>query len=138
VNRYQAKIAETPQQLETILTLLSEAGADAFHCSTRRFYLPEFEGSDLNLAGWAKKLSGKPSISVGSVGLTNEFIQVFQGEQSEVTGIDRLLDRLERDEFDLIAVGRALLGDPEWLTKTLDGRTEELSPFHVGILGTLH
>jgi 2,4-dienoyl-CoA reductase-like NADH-dependent reductase (Old Yellow Enzyme family) len=137
-NGYQAKIAETPQELETILTLLSAAGTDAFHCSTRRFFLPEFEGSDLNLAGWAKKLSGKPSISVGSVGLSNEFLQVIQGEQSGVTDIDGLLDRLERDEFDLVAVGRALLGDPDWLAKTLSGRTDELSPFHVGLLGTLH
>jgi 2,4-dienoyl-CoA reductase-like NADH-dependent reductase (Old Yellow Enzyme family) len=117
---------------------LTMTETDAFHCSTRRFFLPEFEGSDLNLAGWAKKLSGKPSITVGSVGFSNEFLQVFQGEQSGVTDIDGLLDRLERDEFDLVAVGRALLGDPDWLAKTLSGRTEELSPFHVGLLGTLH
>jgi 2,4-dienoyl-CoA reductase-like NADH-dependent reductase (Old Yellow Enzyme family) len=135
---YHAKIAETPRELETVLTLLSEAGADAFHCSTRRFDLPEFEGSDLNLAGWAKKLAGKPAITVGSVGLSNEFLQVFQGEQSGVTGIDGLLDRLERDEFDLVAVGRALLGDPDWLVKILSGRTQELNPFHVGMVSTLH
>ena len=138
MNAFQAKIAETPQELETILTLLTDAGADAFHCSTRRFHVPEFRGSDLNLAGWAKKLSGKPAISVGSVGLSSEFLQVLQGEQSNVTSIEGLLDRLERDEFDLVAVGRGLLGDPEWLTKVLDGRTDELSPFHVGLLGTLH
>nr|BAV16992.1 putative oxidoreductase [Streptomyces sp. TK08046] len=138
MNHFQARIAETPQELETILGLLSEAGADIFHCSTRRFYLPEFEGSDLNLAGWAKKVSGKPAISVGSVGLSNEFLQVFQGEQSRVTDIGELLDRMEREEFDLVAVGRALLGDPEWLAKILAGRTDELTPFHVGLVGSLH
>ncbi|MEU2283748.1 NADH:flavin oxidoreductase [Streptomyces sp. NPDC013178] len=138
MNHFQARIAETPQELETILGLLSEAGADIFHCSTRRFHLPEFEGSDLNLAGWAKKVSGKPAISVGSVGLSNEFLQVFQGEQSRVTDIGELLDRMEREEFDLVAVGRALLGDPEWLAKILAGRTDELTPFHVGLVGSLH
>ncbi|GGZ02854.1 NADH:flavin oxidoreductase [Streptomyces poonensis] len=138
VNNYQARIAETPQELETVLGLLAEAGADIFHCSTRRFHLPEFEGSDLNLAGWAKKVSGKPAISVGSVGLSNEFLQVFQGEQARVTDIADLLDRMEREEFDLVAVGRALLGDPEWLTKILAGRVDELTPFHVGLVGSLH
>ncbi|MEU9882668.1 NADH:flavin oxidoreductase [Streptomyces phaeochromogenes] len=135
---YQARLAGSPQELETLLTPLSDAGVDAFHCSTRRFHLPEFEGSELNLAGWTKKVSGKPTISVGSVGLDNEFIEVFQGKPGSVAGIDALLDRVERDEFDLVAVGRALLGDPEWITKILGGRTEELQPFHMGLLGTLH
>ncbi|WP_333737464.1 NADH:flavin oxidoreductase [Streptomyces sp. IBSBF 2806] len=138
LNHYQARVAETPQELQTMLGLLTDAGADAFHCSTRRFHLPEFEGSDLNLAGWAKKLSGKPAISVGSVGLSNEFLQVFQGEQAKVTDIGELLDRMEREEFDLVAVGRALLGDPEWLEKVLAGRVEELTPFHAGLVGSLH
>jgi 2,4-dienoyl-CoA reductase-like NADH-dependent reductase (Old Yellow Enzyme family) len=135
---YQARIAASPQELEAVLTPLAKAGVDAFHCSTRRFWLPEFEGSDLNLAGWAKKLTGKATISVGSVGLDNEFIDVFQGERSGVTDIDGLLDRLERDEFDLIAVGRALLGDPDWAAKILSGRTGELRPFDLAMLGTLH
>ncbi|MGV9970314.1 NADH:flavin oxidoreductase [Nocardia beijingensis] len=134
VNHYQARIADTPQELETILGLLVDAGADAFHCSTRRLQFPEFEGSDLNLAGWAKKLSGKPAISVGSVGLSSEFSQM---SPAEVTDIGELLDRMERDEFDLVAVGRALLGDPEWLAKVLAGRVDELTPFHVGLLGSL-
>ena len=49
-------------------------GVDIFHCSQRRFWEPEFEGSDLNFAGWAKKLTGKATITVGSVGLSGEFI----------------------------------------------------------------
>ncbi|TXS47492.1 NADH:flavin oxidoreductase [Streptomyces sp. OR43] len=138
VNHYQARVAETPQELQTMLGLLADAGADAFHCSTRRFHLPEFEGSDLNLAGWAKKLSGRPAISVGSVGLSNEFLQMVPGQQSTVTDIGELLDRMERDEFDLVAVGRALLGDPEWLQKVLAGRVDELNPFHLGLVGSLY
>ncbi|MEE1928467.1 NADH:flavin oxidoreductase [Streptomyces sp. TRM 70351] len=134
---YQARLAESPQELEAVLTPLAEAGADAFHCSTRRYWLPEFDGSDLNLAGWAKKLTGKATVSVGSVGLDNEFTRAFQGERGAVTGIDGLLDRLERDEFDLVAVGRALLGDPEWAAKILSGRTDDLTPFEAAALTTL-
>ncbi|MET9930094.1 NADH:flavin oxidoreductase, partial [Streptomyces sp. NPDC006324] len=69
---YDARLAETPQELEAILAPLASAGVDAFHASTRRYWLPEFEGSDLNLAGWTKKLTGRPAITVGSVGLDGD------------------------------------------------------------------
>ncbi|MET8407548.1 NADH:flavin oxidoreductase [Streptomyces sp. NPDC005195] len=134
---YDARLAETPEELEAILAPLAEAGVDVFHASTRRYWLPEFDGSDLNLAGWTKKLTGKPVISVGSVGLDGEFLKAFQGEGSSVRGIDDLLDRLERDEFDLVAVGRALLQDPEWAEKVLAGRFDELKAYDPAALRTL-
>ncbi|WP_329411231.1 NADH:flavin oxidoreductase [Streptomyces sp. NBC_00704] len=134
---YDARLAETPQELEAILAPLAAAGADAFHASTRRYWLPEFDGSDLNLAGWTKKLTGKPAITVGSVGLDGEFLRGFAGEGAPVKGIDDLLDRLERDEFDMVAVGRALLQDPEWAAKVLAGRFDELKPFDAAALRTL-
>ncbi len=134
---YDARLAETPEELDTLLAPLADAGADVFHASTRRYWLPEFDGSDLNLAGWIKKITGRPVVSVGSVGLDTEFFTAFQGEGSAVTGIDGLLDRMERDEFDLVAVGRALIADPEWAAKTLAGRTGEIAPFEAGMLKTL-
>jgi 2,4-dienoyl-CoA reductase-like NADH-dependent reductase (Old Yellow Enzyme family) len=63
---------ELPDELERFLRPLVDAGVDAFHCSTRRFWEPEFAGSDLNLAGWTKKLTGKPAITVGSVTLNED------------------------------------------------------------------
>ncbi|MCX5080150.1 NADH:flavin oxidoreductase [Streptomyces sp. NPDC001940] len=126
---YDARLAETPDELEAILNPLTSAGVDAFHASTRRYWSPEFDGSDLNLAGWTKKLTGKPTITVGSVGLDGDFIRAFMGEGSAVKGIDDLLDRLERDEFDMVAIGRALLQDPEWAAKVLEGRFDELKPY---------
>ncbi|MEU5278520.1 NADH:flavin oxidoreductase [Streptomyces asoensis] len=134
---YDARLAETPEELEAILAPLAAAGVDAFHASTRRYWLPEFDGSDLNLAGWTKKLTGKPTITVGSVGLDGDFIKAFAGEGSPVKGIDDLLDRLERDEFDMVAVGRALLQDPEWAAKVLGGRLDELKPYDAAALRTL-
>lgn len=134
---YDARLAETPEELEAILAPLVAAGVDAFHASTRRYWLPEFEGSDLNLAGWTKKLTGKPTITVGSVGLDGDFLRGFQGEGAPVLGIDNLLDRMERDEFDLVAVGRALLQDPHWAAKVLGERFEELAPYDAAALKTL-
>lgn len=134
---YDARLAETPEELEAILTPLAEAGVDAFHASTRRYWVPEFDGSDLNLAGWTKKLTGRPTITVGSVGLAGDFIGAFAGEGSSVQGIDNLLDRLERDEFDLVAVGRALLQDPEWAAKVLGDRFAELRPYDAAAVRTL-
>ncbi|KQY27365.1 1,2-oxophytodienoate reductase [Caulobacter sp. Root487D2Y] len=135
---YAVKNAETPQLLEAWLQPLADAGADIFHCSQRRFWEPEFEGSDLNFAGWAKKLTGAPTITVGSVGLSGEFIAAFGGEGSQPASIDGLLERLERGEFDLVGVGRALLQDPEWVVKIRDGREDELKSFERSALGVLY
>ncbi|HZE38385.1 MAG TPA: NADH:flavin oxidoreductase [Stackebrandtia sp.] len=135
---YQARLADTPQQLDALLAPLARAGVDVFHCSTRRYWLPEFDDGDLNLAGWVKKLTGKPTITVGSVGLAGEFIASLQGEQTTVTAIDDLLDRMESDECDMVAVGRALLGDPEWAAKTLAGRHDQVTPFEPAALARLY
>ena len=45
---FEARLAKTPQELETFLEPLAEAGVDIFHCSTRRFWEPEFQGSALS------------------------------------------------------------------------------------------
>ncbi|PWG78482.1 NADH:flavin oxidoreductase [Pararcticibacter amylolyticus] len=126
---YTNKLARTPQEMELWLNLLADAGADIFHCSQRRFWEPEFEGSDLNFAGWAKKLTGKPTITVGSVGLTGEFLAAFQGESSDPSSLDELIRRFDRGDFDLVAVGRPLLADPQWVKKIHEGRTNELKGF---------
>ncbi len=127
---FAAKLAHTPEDLETFLTPLVDAGVDLFHCSQRRYWEPEFDGSDLNFAGWTKKITGKPTISVGSVGLDGEFIASLGGASAETAAdISNLLDRMAANEFDLIAVGRALLVDPEWVVKVRDQRLDELKPY---------
>ena len=100
---FDAKLAKTPDELQRFLEPLVQAGVDIFHCSTRRFWEPEFEGSDLNLAGWTKKITGLPTISVGSVGLNEEFITTYSGGTAEISGLDELIRRMENEEFDLIA-----------------------------------
>ena len=134
---YEAKLVQTPDELERFLTPLANAGVDIFHCSTRRFWQPEFDGSDLNLAGWVKKISGLPTISVGSVGLNEEFITTYVGGKAGITGIDDLIRRMENHEFDLIAVGRAIISNPDWVRQVAAGRFDQLQPFDKGLLDTL-
>jgi 2,4-dienoyl-CoA reductase-like NADH-dependent reductase (Old Yellow Enzyme family) len=135
---YTVQMAKTPQEMAAWLEPLASAGADIFHCSQRRFWEHEFEGSDLNFAGWAKKLTGKPTITVGSVGLTGEFIAAYGGEGSKPASLDELHRRLDRGDFDLVAVGRALITDPEWALKVRDGRHDELQNFATTDLGKLY
>ena len=126
--------------LERFLLPLSEAGVDIFHCSTRRFWERECEGSTLNLAGWARKLTGKPAITVGSVGLNADFIPepgelVFK--EGEPASLDELIRRMEADEFDLVAVGRALIANPEWANLVKRDHSQKLQAFRKEMLGSL-
>lgn len=134
---FDHKIAATPSEMEQWLQPLVDAGVDILHCSQRRFWEPEFTGSELNFAGWAKKITNVPTITVGSVGLSGEFIAGFGGEVSQPASIDGLLKRLDDGEFDLVAVGRAILSDHEWVEKIRTGRGEEARGFERALLGSL-
>ncbi len=135
---YAAKIAQTPNEVEEWVSPLAEAGVDIFHASTRRYWQPEFEGSDLNLAGWFKKITGLPTITVGSVGLQSDVTTLFQGKGAERTEFEELLRRYERGDFDLIAVGRQLLQDPQWVAKIKSGRLDEIKSFDASSAKTYH
>lgn len=134
---FDARLAETPEKLEAFLKVFVDAGVDILHCSQRRWWEPEFEGSDMNLAGWTKKLTGLPTITVGSVGLSSDFVGSFQGEGSKTRPIIDAIERLETGEFDMVAVGRALLQDPFWAQKIKEERHDELTAFDGKALATL-
>ncbi|WPC75862.1 NADH:flavin oxidoreductase [Vibrio porteresiae] len=131
---YTTKLAHTPDELASWLQPLADAGVDVFDCSMRRFWEPEFPEIDgakgLNLAGWAKEITGKTTIAVGSVGLSGDVIgALFDGEASQTESLDELIRRMENKEFDLIAIGRALLNDPYWAKKVKEGDYKSLRDF---------
>jgi len=127
---YSARLADTPELFGAILKPISEAGVDIFHVSQRRWWEPEFEGSAMNGAGWVKRLTGKPVITVGSVGLAGAMSVRDLNEEAKIsTDLGPLADRVAAGEFDIVAVGRALLSDPEWASKIKEGRLDALRPF---------
>ncbi|GAA5315794.1 MAG: NADH:flavin oxidoreductase [Candidatus Pelagadaptatus aseana] len=137
---YTARLVETPEQLGAFLQPLADAGVDIFHCSTRRFWEPEFEGSDLNLAGWTRKLTGKPAITVGSVSLNADFLPedgFVDFKNAEPASLDNLIARMEADGFDLVAVGRALIANPDWAKRVQQGELKQLKPYEKELLQKL-
>ena len=129
---YSTRLAHTPQELEGWVQPLAEAGVDIFHGSQRRYWENEFEGSDLNFAGWIKKVTGQPTITVGSVGLNGDFLEFFgEGKGAGTAELSELLRRFECGDFDLVAVGRSLLQDPEWVQKVKQQRFDEINAFDV-------
>ncbi|MES9831878.1 MAG: NADH:flavin oxidoreductase [Candidatus Thiodiazotropha sp. DIVDIV] len=142
LNNYDARIADSPEELGVLLKPLADAGVDFFHASTRRMWEPEFKGSPENLATWVKKLTGKPVITVGSVGLDKEFrVGHVTGEENPdaKSSVDLVqLDRgIDDNRYDLIAVGRAMLADTEWTNKVRTNRFDEINHFDVSALNEL-
>jgi 2,4-dienoyl-CoA reductase-like NADH-dependent reductase (Old Yellow Enzyme family) len=129
---YGARIAETPAELEAFLRPLADAGVDVFHSSTRRHWQPEFTDDDprLGLAGWVRKIADTPVISVGSVGVDTEFGPAATVlAESPKDRIRLLAEQFDRGEFDVIALGRALLGDPAWVSKATGGQADTIVPY---------
>lgn len=120
---YLAHIADSPEELADWLAPLVRAGVDGFHVSTRRFWDPAFPGNDLTLAGWVRRLTGLPVIAVGSVLLDSD----FKAAQGRLRGaltpqsLNWAAEAIAREEFDLIALGRALLANPDLANRVLSG-----------------
>ena len=162
---YSARLALTPRELEQILLPLVDAGVDIFHASTRRFWEAEFPGSPLNLAGWAKRITGKCAITVGSVCLDSDFLD-DSGEYEKLmhefdaskpasqeellgavshlmsgaagaAGLHGLNDRLDRGEFDLVAIGRALIANPDLPALIERGDLRQVQPYSAEMLSRL-
>lgn len=129
---YNARIVPTPRDLEILLGILRAAGVDVFHASARYFWIPEWPDSDLGIAGWTKSLTDAPVIAVGSVGLDTDVMDNFFGKEAKSTGeegLRELMRRFNNREFDLISVGRTLIGDAQWVNKVRAGRLDQIRMF---------
>lgn len=138
---YGARVAADPAELERMVTILRDAGVDVLHCSTRRFWEAEWAGDGRNLAGWVKALSGLPTITVGSVGLDTDVMTTFMEAKDPGSRIPEAIadleTRLAAGEFDLVAVGRALIGDPDFAKKLESGDRHAIRTFARSDLGSL-
>jgi 2,4-dienoyl-CoA reductase-like NADH-dependent reductase (Old Yellow Enzyme family) len=137
---YNAKIVETPDELRLMLSAMQSAGIDVFHASTRRFFMPEWPGSNLGFAGWCKSLTDVPVIAVGSVGLDVDVMDNLFGKEARPTGeegLRELVRRFENGEFDLVSVGRSVIGDPQWVRKVQERRYADIRPFSKDDLGQM-
>jgi len=128
---YTAQLAETPEAWERFLAPLALAGVDVFHVSQRRFWEPAFASSALSLAGWTKRATGKAVITVGSVTLLKDMFDsmVTGKEKAEATSLGDLLARFDNGEFDLVAIGRSMISNPNWVQIVREGRVSDLQPF---------
>jgi len=138
---YRARFARTADELADFVEPLAEAGVNLFDCSTRRFWEAEFEGSDLSLSGWVKRLTGKAAMMVGSLGIARAVLEKDAmaalravaagaegaGAQPARTidgpphGLDDALRRFARGDFDLMAVGRMMISNPDFTNRVRSG-----------------
>src|ERR1700716_2404316 len=132
---YSARLAANPEEWAAIVRPLAGAGVDAFHLSQRRYWEGEV-GTKANLATWTKRLTGKPTITVGSVTLDHSMAEMMRGEGSlPEDNLAPLLAGLERGDFDLVAVGRALIANPDWPHRVRNGTP--FVPYSLSMLQTL-
>ena len=57
--------------------------------------------------------------------------------EADPASLDTLLHRLDNQEFDLVAVGRALIANPDWVNLVEAKRMDDLKPFRKEHLGEL-
>lgn len=135
---FDARLATTAAELEDVLGPISDAGVDIFDVSVRRFDMPaELDDSDRTLAAWTKAVTGKPTIAVGSVSLSTTLYESLGGLESNVnSNVELAAEMIERGEFDLLAVGRMMLANPDYARRV---RTRQpLAKFDATTLKTLY
>jgi len=123
-----AQLTRTPDELQQMLQPIAEAGVDIFEASARDFRDTVFEGSPLNISAWTRKLIDRPVVMVGGTGVRRERHESALKPPQVVDNVDEIMERYAHGEFDLLAIGRSLLNDPNWLQRAQRG--EPFLPFN--------
>ena len=131
---FRATLADNPEELREVLQPLTDAGVDVFDASVRYYNRSAFDGDPACLAGVAKRVTGKLSMAVGGVGI-NTGMYDKDKPAAVVSDFTPLLERFGAGEFDLVAVGRAMIGDPAWAHKFRAGEPTE--PYRMELEGIL-
>lgn len=101
------------------LGTLTQAGVDIFDVSTEDYAEPAFSGVTESLPGWTRRVGGRPVIAGGGIGWP----------RTDADEIARLAAHLRAGTFDLVALGRTLLSEPDWPRLVRRGAFERLRPF---------
>ena len=127
-----AQLFPSRRILEDILHTLSDAGVDMFEASARAFSDTVFEDSPFNLAKLTREITSKPTVMVGGSGVYREKYDSALVPPRVIDNVDEIIERFHDGQFDLLAVGRSLLNDPDWVKKADSG--EPFAPFNPACL----
>lgn len=136
VNNYEWSTWADQNELQICLELLKAAGADLLHSSGYRLNAPAF-GDGESLVAALKRLGGLPAIGSGGITYSNSTAESFAGELPELTDPVESEQAIERGACDLVAVGRAMIANPDWATRVGAGQWRQLLPFSPAMLGSL-
>jgi 2,4-dienoyl-CoA reductase-like NADH-dependent reductase (Old Yellow Enzyme family) len=136
---YGARVFETPEELAEFGALAKAAGVSMLNVSSRRFGKPEWPEQDaaLGIAGWAKRLTGLPVMTTGSIGLSTDiFADLFDGEDPGLriaADMAELARRFNAGEFDMVGVGRMHIANADFVTKVREGRFDALRLYNKAV-----
>ena len=133
INDFEWETWANPEELAITVKCLVDAGVDLFHASSHRLNTPAFpktEGAEgRSLAAYIKELSGCPTIAVGGVSYSATVFESLGGGDCVVTDPIDAVEMVEAGDADLIAVGRALISNPDWCRKVEAGEWQSLNSF---------
>ena len=134
VEDYAALNFPDPDALGAWVAALRDAGVDILHASTRDATEPAFDGHELTLAGWSRRLGDLPTIAVGRVSTSAGMGEAATVETTDPAPAAALI---ERGEADIVAVGRSLIANAAWGDIVREGRWQELLPYDASQLDEL-
>ncbi len=141
VNDFEWLTWTAPAELVVTVGCLKAAGVDGFHVAAHRIAMPAFPaGVDPDghgLAWHVRRASGLPVSAAGGVTYSTTIGESLMGADSQVADPAAAAGLLVEGDADLIAVGRAMLANPDWAAKVRSGRWRELVPFRREMLGAL-
>lgn len=119
------------KELKVWVEGLRDAGVNIIHISTRFGLAPAYPEEDetKTLAEWTKELSGLPVIVVGKVGIATQYMDEGDGN-IPLSDPTPFLDRINEGKGDILAVGRGLIANPNWVPLVRSGDWESLKPWN--------
>lgn len=130
---------KNPEELGLWVNALKNVGVDILHVSTYDATAKGFKDIDDNttLCGWAKKLSGLPCIAVGKITVNLAFNEAYGEKKDIVTSPEPAFNLIKNGEADMLAIGRALIANPDWVKIVKANSWKKLKVFSKELLKKL-